>query len=723
MRRLILHCLLLPILDRGARGAVSLEERSDGRNFTASLVVTHACNMRCSYCTVRQEPDVSMSLETASKIVDYVLGLRRPPTDLVWSFTGGEPLLEVELIAETCRRVVSRVQKERPEWLAGYRFLVGTNGTLYCTPKVQDFIEQFRDDLRIDLSLDGIGPHQDRARRLADGTGTYGLLARALPLWIRQFPGASARSTVLPEDLPHLYDSVVGLWQQGVRRVECFLAQGVEWRPGDDVLLEAAATRLADYLVDNHLEDQLTCSLFSREIGHPYSAEQGEHSPCALGRQLAFDCDGRLYPCHHFMPFYIGEKSRALGDVCSGPDRDRLRGFLLLTHEANGPSECTECPVATGCPTCPAVEYAASGSRVLYLPNRGACSMHKARVRANHYYQRRLADSTGVQDQQDYGKRHLYIVAAEDAVAACSYSTRDAEPRPIPEDLLATGLGFAVARCYRPVVLQSRSGPRLELPKHLDPINVVDSHSRDIRPGDLIVYDQELAAVRPAETAVLRLEANALPNLAALAEELLASIRRVNVVLPDAGLYDARDISLYRTQLRRLGRVVVQKCAEGQQREVNLLTDPLLPSPEDCGAGTDALALGPNGLLYACPGFYHWQPEVALGGPGGSLSSHELELCKRSRSRPCNECHLACSRCLLDNMKSTATLNVPGRKQCLMAFAAHVVARSLGAGSPMSAPHRLVPGREIVRATRAFTSSSRRPKSRLLVEGSPVAGD
>ncbi|MCL6451787.1 MAG: radical SAM protein [Acetobacteraceae bacterium] len=66
-----------------------------------SVFLTHACNLRCSYCRVRKSGE-NMAPETARLAVDFALSRAalRGDTTLHLKFLGGEPLLRPRVVDE-----------------------------------------------------------------------------------------------------------------------------------------------------------------------------------------------------------------------------------------------------------------------------------------------------------------------------------------------------------------------------------------------------------------------------------------------------------------------------------------------------------------------------------------------------------------------------------------------------------------------------------------------
>ena len=74
---------------------------------SVTFIVTHQCNLRCSYCYETNKSEARMTEETARRCVDLLFqedergdGLVTPENadGLILDFIGGEPMLEIGLI-------------------------------------------------------------------------------------------------------------------------------------------------------------------------------------------------------------------------------------------------------------------------------------------------------------------------------------------------------------------------------------------------------------------------------------------------------------------------------------------------------------------------------------------------------------------------------------------------------------------------------------------------
>src|SRR5690349_5621184 len=92
------------------------------------LTMTHACNLRCSYCYETDKETVKlstrrMSVQTAKNIIAAEFTSSSQLDELEFDFHGGEPLLEFPAIREVCDWTWAQ------RWGKPYLFFITTNGT------------------------------------------------------------------------------------------------------------------------------------------------------------------------------------------------------------------------------------------------------------------------------------------------------------------------------------------------------------------------------------------------------------------------------------------------------------------------------------------------------------------------------------------------------------------------------------------------------------------
>jgi radical SAM peptide maturase (CXXX-repeat target family)/CXXX repeat peptide maturase len=639
-----------------------------------------------------------MDFEIARRTVDYLIKERRlfAEPSVNWDFIGGEPFLEIELIDRLSDYIKTRLFETDHPWFNSYRFVFSTNGLLYADPRVQRYVKKNRTHLSIGISLDGTKRKHDLQRVFPDGRGSYAEVIKVIPLWLKQFPNASTKSTIGHDDLPYIKESVLHLWSLGIKQVNMNCVFEDVWRDGDDAILEEQLRSLADHALKHGLYRDHHSILFQESLGRFLDPELDNQNWCGAGKMLAVDGRGDFYPCIRFTSFSLqNRKARVIGNCFSGVDTNKLRPYLALDRRSQSPPECISCEVNGGCPWCQGVNYDFAETNTIYQRATFLCKMHKARVRANQYYLDRLnkingvaaarpaaplplsAKNVAVKTQTDL--HSLILLLDRYAVPFCNYAAPNngAEPAWMPLETLERALAFAqekrlallCAQGVAPLPAAHCAALKRVAHRKIVPFALPAQRSKAIpviQAGDVARLARRKWRV---ESAILRVPRQDMPQLAKTFTLLKGRLKRLNVRLLDLETYTESDFQVYQEQCAEIARTIAAMKWPNKGTECNLLTDrPVLAARHNCEAGINHVTVAPNGLFYLCPGFYYQNEAEAIGSLKDGIqikNPHLLTLDAAPICRTCDANH--CLRCLWLNKRMTDEINTPSRQQCIAA--------------------------------------------------------
>jgi len=359
----------------------------NGNTKNVTFIVTEDCQLRCRYCyIIGKNTKNVMSFDIAKESLEYLLTRRDifSEDSVILDFIGGEPLLEIETIEKICNYFKFRSFELDHPWFDRYRISLSSNGLLYDNTRVQKFIAKNRNHVSLGISIDGTKQKHDNQRIYPNGTGSYDIVVKKIPLWLQQFPNASTKVTISHEDLPFVSESVLHLCELGIKNININCVFEPVWKENDEKIFEEELIKLADSFITNKLYQNHFCSFFSRTIGKPIQSTQNW---CGVGRMLAIDPNGNFFPCVRFAPYSLTNKSaRCVGNIKTGIDKNKLRPFLSLDLPFQSEQECIECEVATGCSWCQGANYDLSTNDSVFYRATSICKLHKARVKANNYF-------------------------------------------------------------------------------------------------------------------------------------------------------------------------------------------------------------------------------------------------------------------------------------------------------------------------------------------------
>jgi len=366
-----------------------------------TFVVTSRCQLSCTYCYLTHKSNKVMTKEIAKEAVDFIMNEEKINgyynTDVspcvILEFIGGEPLLEIDLIDYIVEYFKFKAFELDHPWAINYMISISTNGILYKSSKVQNFLKRNAGRVSIGISIDGNKELHDSCRIFPNGQGSYDIVEDAVKLWVTQNSKPQTKLTISPDNVNYLFDAITNVWSLGVNGVfaNCVFEEG--WTVEHAKILYDQMIKLADYILDNELYKNYYVSLFDEIIGKPITETRNWCG--GNGSMLAIGTDGKCFPCIRFMEYSLstpGRKEQPVGDIYQGLDKREENEWLCKLKEIDmvtqSPEKCLNCQIAMGCSLCTGFNYDKFGDpniRATYI-----CQMHIARVLANYYYWNKL---------------------------------------------------------------------------------------------------------------------------------------------------------------------------------------------------------------------------------------------------------------------------------------------------------------------------------------------
>ena len=302
------------MLSLGGRGTMATAGAVQPRTrFGLVLMVTHACNLRCTYCYTGAKFGRAMPEALGRKAIDRALASLQPGGVLELGFFGGEPCLEAPLVAALCDYGHEQAASRQITVLPG----LTTNGTL-TTADAWSLLR--RPDLGVAVSHDGLPEMHNRHRRFANGAGSSAQVTRTIHRMCLAGKDFRVVMVVRPDTLAMLSSGVRFLRALGVRSVDASLDLWTHWTGQDVRRLEAAVSRCARVWCDGL--PQFSMSWFDQKAAQLAGVPLTETARCGFGLgEVAVAPSGNLYPCERL----IGEDGpsnpmRLPGHVTEGGD-------------------------------------------------------------------------------------------------------------------------------------------------------------------------------------------------------------------------------------------------------------------------------------------------------------------------------------------------------------------------------------------------------------------
>lgn len=294
------------------------------------LVLTHQCNLACSYCYAGEKFNRHMSDQTVWEGLKLLL---ESPQDLELSFFGGEPFLRYDTMVKACR--LARKAAER----SGKRLTiqVTTNATIMEEKQLR-FLEEY--GVWTAFSVDGPEEIQDVARPFTNGRGSGKLVWKNIERALERLPRVHILMVVAPQTVEHLLPAVERLYRAGASRISLLPDLEADWEPVretvEQIWPQLARISLLSMLTDLPLQMSPFATYFPTT--EQFSGEAT--GKCDFGGdQVTIAPSGNFYPCARL----VGTDRRAdvrVGNLLNGYDRQAAVNLKQCGEQALSQGGC-----------------------------------------------------------------------------------------------------------------------------------------------------------------------------------------------------------------------------------------------------------------------------------------------------------------------------------------------------------------------------------------------
>lgn len=300
--------------------------------FSLTLMVNHACNLRCVYCYTGSKFHSPMPQEVGDAAIERAFRSVQDGGRVTLGFFGGEPLIETRSITrwmEFARGQAGSLGKEA-------RFTLTTNGTIQTEGAWQVMLAS---DLELAVSFDGSPTLHNRQRPDALGRRTTEVVEKLLCRLRDSGKIFRVVCVVRPDNLDEIPEGLVYLHDLGVREIDLSLDLWTPWSAEDGVRLKALVEN-ASVLWREWLPE-FSLNWFDSKTARLARLPESEASlRCGFGAgEIAVAPSGRLYPCERLIgEDKPGQPMALLGHVLEGED------FL-----SGDPAPCSQCSACSKC--------------------------------------------------------------------------------------------------------------------------------------------------------------------------------------------------------------------------------------------------------------------------------------------------------------------------------------------------------------------------------------
>lgn len=229
-------------------------------NFT--FQTSERCSLNCTYCYQFNKTNMKMSFETAKKFIDNLLAdkygyiNRYNSPAIILEFIGGEPLLEINLTRKIYEYFLDQCYELNHPWFKLHRVSICSNGLQYFDDEVQDFFKEYSSNISFNISIDGNRELHDTCRIQPNGEGSYDVDMVALNHFNKNYATErNSKMTLAPSNISYLFESVVDFINHDMKciNLNCVFEEG--WTPETAKIEYNQLKKLADYILENDLEN------------------------------------------------------------------------------------------------------------------------------------------------------------------------------------------------------------------------------------------------------------------------------------------------------------------------------------------------------------------------------------------------------------------------------------------------------------------------------------
>lgn len=343
---------LFGLMDQGGRKFAS-ESRKTAKyqRFGLTLVVNHACNLRCSYCYTGAKFNRPMPDAVGDRAIERAITSVEAGGELELGFFGGEPMLEADRI----ERWIGRARERCRAAGRGLTFGLTTNGTLSGEIAWRVMTDP---GMELAISCDGRPETHDRHRVFPDGRGSSTHVMETMRRL--RIAGKPFRTVLVvrPDTVTGLPEHLSWLRDIGVEMVDLSLDLWTDWGAQDlENLRQAIRDSIRDWRGRCH---GFGVNWFNEKLGRLAGARVSkETARCGFGAgEIAVAPSGRLYPCERL----VGDDTanspvRLPGTALEGSDFLSIRTFPGRSEAA-----CSGCAIESECSTtCRCSNYVRTG--------------------------------------------------------------------------------------------------------------------------------------------------------------------------------------------------------------------------------------------------------------------------------------------------------------------------------------------------------------------------
>lgn len=364
------------------------------QGLTVTINTTEDCNMRCKYCYEISKRKKSINYEKCKKFIDLIITdenyLKFDANErmadcwkhgLILDFIGGDALMNVDICDKVLTYLIYKLNTTNTErakvWRNTWRCSISSNGTLFGEPKVRKFLEKWKNNISLGVSIDGCPAIHDKNRIMkyrgknGEEIGSMDIILKNWGWYKENFPieAMQTKATCSRDTIPYLYESLVYMHEKlGIKYInQNFIMEDTGCTEEDYELFREQMQKCVDYVFKH--KDELYWSMLDKKwLCDKKNTSYLNEGFCGSGMMPALSIDGKIYPCFRWLPHTQKESGvMTVGNVDEGfihkENFKKVREKGARCNCTKDP-KCLECEYESACAYCIGGCYAEYGDFV-----------------------------------------------------------------------------------------------------------------------------------------------------------------------------------------------------------------------------------------------------------------------------------------------------------------------------------------------------------------------
>lgn len=367
------------------------------------IVTSMRCNLRCTYCyetldgRTNSVEDI-ISFQTAYLIPKLETGKY---DGIVIDYIGGEPFLHPDMLLKSMDHITQLKEKYN---LCKTEFVICTNGTRFNDERCLSILKKYKNELTLNVSLDGIKEKHDSQRIDKNGNGSFDKCLEGLEIakTILDPKKIIIKSTFNKESINLYSRSIKYLSTLGIGKISANMVFEDTYNHQDGINMSFQLIDSVNYLLKTKPEvkiDFLDESLDSfYKQTKPKTKINLTSNKCGAGlNKMSLGVNGKIYGCNRFMSNLENESIIAKLNNGKINLTDNPITSCITNNYKSYPNDCQECQLLDKCSQCLALPIE-NGARSLsemskYYDMKQQCYWTKAKEIARLYFAMRLASN------------------------------------------------------------------------------------------------------------------------------------------------------------------------------------------------------------------------------------------------------------------------------------------------------------------------------------------